>query len=241
MLYIVPTPIGNLGDITARALDALKACAFIFCEDTRQTSKLVTEYGLSAKLVRYNESDESSLARCAALLAGGKTCALVSDAGTPAISDPGYKLVRTARANGVKITVLPGPAAVTTALSGAGLGGGGFTFLGFTPRKKGKIVKLLSAAFAVGNPVALYESPYRVVKFLEIVQEAFGPAVQVVLARELTKTFEEWVSGPVGDVIANLRARKKILGEFVVILDARQADAAQTPPLQEDDDESEDF
>jgi 16S rRNA (cytidine1402-2'-O)-methyltransferase len=224
MFYIVATPIGNLRDITLRALDALKAADFIFCEDTRQTSKLMSGYGLSAKLVRYNENDPVSIARCAALLKEGKTCALVSDAGTPCISDPGWKLVRQAREAGIKINALPGASAVTTALSGAGLTGGGFTFLGFTARKSGKIIKLLNAAFALEKPVVIYESPYRVVKFLELVKETFGPGIKVVLARELTKTFEEWLSGAVEDILQNLKTRKKILGEFVIILDAREPD-----------------
>lgn len=229
MLYIVPTPIGNLQDITLRSLDALKAADFIFCEDTRQTSKLIVEYGLSARLVRYNENDASSIARCVALLKEGKTCALVSDAGTPCISDPGWRLVKEARLNDIKITALPGASALTTALSGAGVSGGGFTFLGFTARKQGKIVKLLTAAFALGKPVIIYESPYRIIKFLQIVKDNFGPDIKVILARELTKTFEEWLSGTVGEVIDNLTARKKILGEFVVILDARGQDEEDEP------------
>ncbi|MDR1124228.1 MAG: 16S rRNA (cytidine(1402)-2'-O)-methyltransferase, partial [Elusimicrobiota bacterium] len=130
MLYIIPTPIGNLQDITLRALDALKTADFIFCEDTRRTAALAAHYGLKARLVRYNENDISSLSRCGALLKVGKNCALVSDAGTPCISDPGWKLVKEARANGVKIAALPGASALTAALSGAGVCGGGFSFLG---------------------------------------------------------------------------------------------------------------
>ncbi|MDR0734304.1 MAG: 16S rRNA (cytidine(1402)-2'-O)-methyltransferase [Elusimicrobiota bacterium] len=222
MLYIVPTPLGNLRDITLRALDALKEADFIFCEDTRHTSRLAAHYGLKAQLVRYNENDISSLSRCTALLKEGKNCALVSDAGTPCISDPGWKLVKAARANGVKVAALPGASALTTAFSGAGLGGGGFSFLGFTSRKQGKIVKTLAAAFALGKPVIVYESPYRAIKFLEIIRDNFGPDIKVVIARELTKTFEEWLAATVAQALENLKSRKKILGEFVLILDARQ-------------------
>ena len=233
MLYIVPTPIGNLQDITLRALEVLKAADFIFCEDTRHTTRLAGEYGLKARLIRYNEYAGASINRCLDLLKEGKICALVSDAGTPCISDPGWKLVKAARAAGVKITALPGASALTTALSGAGVGGGGFSFLGFTARKPGKIIKMLAAAFALEKPVVIYESPYRVIKFLEIVKENFGPDVKTIIARELSKTFEEWLFGTTAEVIENLKSRKKMLGEFVIILDARQAEL--------EEDESEDI
>jgi probable S-adenosylmethionine-dependent methyltransferase, YraL family len=221
MLYIVPTPIGNLQDITLRCLDALKKSDFIFCEDTRQTKKLLDNYGVSAQTLRYNEDDPYSLERCLSILESGKICSLVSDAGTPCVSDPGWKLVKEARAKNIKIEALPGPSALTCALSGAGFGGGGFTFLGFMPRKNGKITKLLGGAFALERPVVVYESPYRIIKFLELVKTEFGPQIKVALARELTKTFEEWICGNVEDALKNLSSRKKILGEFVVVLDAR--------------------
>jgi 16S rRNA (cytidine1402-2'-O)-methyltransferase len=236
MLYIVPTPIGNLQDITLRALDALKTVDFIFCEDTRHTAVLAAHYGLKARLVRYDENDISSLSRCAALLKEGKKCALVSDAGTPCISDPGWKLVKEARASGVEIAALPGASALTTALSGAGVCGGGFVFLGFTARKRGKIVKTLKAAFALEKPVVVYESPYRAVKFLEIVRENFGPDIKVVIARELTKTFEEWLAGTCAQLLENLKSRKKILGEFVLIFDARQNEEEENAPAAPDED-----
>ncbi|MDR1684221.1 MAG: 16S rRNA (cytidine(1402)-2'-O)-methyltransferase [Elusimicrobiota bacterium] len=221
MLYVVPTPIGNLQDITMRALEVLKAADFIFCEDTRQSAKLMQNYAVNTKLLRYNEADANSIARCLDILKEGKTCALISDAGTPCVSDPGWKLVKAARQAGIKINALPGPSALTCALSGAGLSGGGFTFLGFTSRKQGKIVKMISAAFALEKPVVIYESPHRVIKFLEIILQNFGPQTKVISARELTKTFEEWLQGGVEEVLANLKARKKILGEFVLILDPR--------------------
>ncbi len=224
MLYIVPTPIGNMQDITLRCLEVLKAADFVLCEDTRQTKKLLDNYGVTARPVRYNEADEFSVKHCLDLLESGKNCALVSDAGTPCVSDPGWKLVKVARDKGIKITALPGPSALTCALSGAGMGGGGFTFLGFMPKKQGKTVKLLTAAFALERPVVVYESPYRIIKFLDLVTKNFGPAVRVVIARELTKTFEEWLSGTTAEVSANLSARKKILGEFAVVLDARQTE-----------------
>ncbi|MDR0645502.1 MAG: 16S rRNA (cytidine(1402)-2'-O)-methyltransferase [Elusimicrobiota bacterium] len=233
MLCIVPTPIGNLQDITLRALDALKTADFIFCEDTRQTSKLAAQYALKAKLIRYNEHSEISLSRCVALLKEGRNCALVCDAGTPCISDPGWKLVKEARANDIEVVVLPGPSALTCALSGAGVGGGAFSFIGFPPKKQGKIVKILSAAFALEKPIVVYESPYRVVKFIEIIKENFDKDIRVTVARELTKTFEEWISGTAGEILENLKNRKKILGEFVIVLNHLSEEKNET--------ESEDF
>ncbi len=170
MLYIVPTPIGNLQDITLRALDVLKSADYILCEDTRQTGKLLSAYGISAKTLRYNENDSSAVSRLLEVLKSGKNCALVSDAGTPCVSDPGWRLVKAAREAGVKVTALPGPTAAACALSGAGFGGGGFTFLGFMPRKPGKILKMIKAALALERPVIIYESPKRIVKLLEIIK-----------------------------------------------------------------------
>ena len=218
MLYIVPTPIGNLRDITLRALDTLKQADFVFCEDTRQSAKLLASYGINTKILRYNENDENSLKGLLALLKEGKNCALVSDAGTPCVSDPGWKLVKAAREAGVKITALPGASAAPCALSGAGIGGGGFTFLGFMPRKQGKILKTVKAALALGKPVVIYESPYRIVKLLEIIEKGISPDIQAVAARELSKTFEEYITGDVAQVRGVLAVRKKILGEFVLIL-----------------------
>jgi 16S rRNA (cytidine1402-2'-O)-methyltransferase len=222
MLYITPVPIGNARDITLRALDVLRAADFVFCEDTRQTRKLLDLLGINVRAVRYNEKDSSSLEYCLSLLKDGKNCALVSDAGTPCISDPGWKLVKAAREANVKITALPGACALGCALSAAGLGGGGFVFLGFPSKKSGKTLKALAAAFELNKPVVLYESPYRVVKLLELVKKSFVAGVKVFIARELTKTFEEFLFGTTDEVLANLKARKKILGEFTVILDNRE-------------------
>lgn len=231
MLYIVPTPIGNLRDITLRALDTLKQADFVFCEDTRQSAKLLASYGINTKILRYNENDENSLKGLLALLKEGKNCALVSDAGTPCVSDPGWKLVKAAREAGVKITALPGASAAPCALSGAGIGGGGFTFLGFMPRKQGKILKTVKAALALGKPVVIYESPYRIVKLLEIIEKGISPDIQAVAARELSKTFEEYITGDVAQVRGVLAMRKKILGEFVLIL----AGGGEKEPEEEND------
>jgi 16S rRNA (cytidine1402-2'-O)-methyltransferase len=219
MLYIVPTPIGNLQDITLRALEVLKNADVIFCEDTRRTQILLSHFGVSKPTMRYNEHDERSLARCVQQLQNGKVAALVSDCGTPCISDPGWKLVREATNAGIQVFSLPGPSAVACALAGAGITGGAFTFLGFLPRKPGKAAKMITAAYAQKIPVVLYESPYRVLKMLELIAKTLGEDTPVVLARELSKVYEEWLRGNVREVIKTLSARPKVQGEFVIIID----------------------
>lgn len=226
MLYIVPTPIGNLQDITLRALDVLKAADVVLCEDTRRTQILLSHFGISKPTVRYNENDEHSVCRCTALLTEGKTAALVSDCGTPCISDPGWKLVRRAVQAGVKVSSLPGPSALACALAGAGITGGAFTFLGFLPRKPGKAAKLIANAYALNVPVVLYESPYRVIKMLELIAKTLGEDVPLVLARELSKVYEEWLRGTARELIALLQARSKVQGEFVLMIDRPAAPQA---------------
>lgn len=218
MLSIVPTPLGNLQDITLRALDTLKTADFVLCEDTRRTQILLTHFGISKPTVRYNENDASSVRRCLELLKQDKNCALVSDCGTPCISDPGWKLVRDAARQGLPVTSLPGPSAAACALAGAGFTGGAFTFLGFLPRRSGKAAKLLSGAYAQQHPVIVYESPFRVMKLLELIAQTLGPDTPVVAAREISKVYEEWLRGRAGDVAENLRKRKKVQGEFVVVI-----------------------
>lgn len=218
MLSIVPTPLGNLQDITLRALETLKIADFVLCEDTRRTQILLTHFGISKPTVRYNENDPSSVRRCLDLLRQGKYCALVSDCGTPCISDPGWKLVKEAAKEGLPLTSLPGPSAAACALAGAGFTGGAFTFLGFLPRKSGKAAKLLSGAYAQKHPVIVYESPFRVVKLLELIAVTLGENTPVVAAREISKVYEEWLRGTAREVADNLGKRKKVQGEFVVVI-----------------------
>lgn len=219
MLYIVPTPLGNLQDITLRALEVLKSADGVLCEDTRRTQGLLAHFGISKPTYRYNENDERSVERCLSYLQAGKTFALVSDCGTPCISDPGWKLVKRAAEVGVKVSSLPGPSAVACALAGAGITGGAFTFLGFLPRKAGKAAKLLSAAAALKRPVVLYESPYRVAKMLALIAQTLGSDVPVVVARELSKVYEEWLRGSAGELAEKFGVQQKVLGEFVIIID----------------------
>ncbi len=218
MLSIVPTPLGNLQDITLRALETLKSADFVLCEDTRRTQILLTHFGISKPTVRYNENDDSSVRRCLDLLRGGKNCALVSDCGTPCISDPGWKLVREAAKEKLPITSLPGPSAAACALAGAGFTGGAFTFLGFLPRKAGKAAKLLTGAYSQKHPVIVYESPFRVIKLLELIGKTLGENTPVVAAREISKVYEEWLRGTTAEVAQDLASRKKVQGEFVVVI-----------------------
>ena len=219
MLYIVPTPIGNLQDITLRALETLKSADVVLCEDTRRTQILLSHFAISKPTVRYNENDPRSITRCVELLKSGKTAALVSDCGTPCISDPGWRLVKEAVASGIKVSSLPGPSAVACALAGAGITGGAFTFLGFLPRKPGKAAKLIARAYALSVPVVLYESPYRVIKMLELIAKTLGEDTPMIVARELSKVYEEWTRGKVGELIKAFQARTKVQGEFVLIID----------------------
>lgn len=219
MLYIVPTPIGNLQDITLRALEVLKNADVIFCEDTRRTQILLSHFAISKPTMRYNENDDHSIRRCVEVLQSGKTAALVSDCGTPCISDPGWKLVKEALAADMKVSSLPGPSAVACALAGAGITGGAFTFLGFLPRKPGKAAKLISNAYGLNIPVVLYESPYRVIKMLELIAKTLGENTPMIVARELSKVYEEWTRGTVRELIENFSKRTKVQGEFVLIID----------------------
>ena len=218
MLTIVPTPLGNLEDITVRALKALRAADLVLCEDTRRTAKLMSRYAIAKKLVRYNEHNERSLAEAAGFLRQGKNVALVSDGGMPCISDPGRKLVTLARAEGIPVTALPGPSAVVTAAAGSGFPADSFIFLGFLPRARGKILKALATAFELEKTVILYESPFRIKKLITLVCEEFGSDTGIVMARELTKVYEEWFKGTAAELRDKLAGVKEVKGEIVVLL-----------------------
>ncbi len=218
MLIIVPTPIGNLEDITLRSLKALRECDIILCEDTRRTLKLLIKYSITKKLIRYNEHSEKSITHTLEMLRAGKRIAMVSDGGSPCISDPGRKIVKLAKENGIKVESLPGPSAVITAAAGSGMPVDSFVFLGFLPRSKGKISKAITKALELEKTVILYESPYRIKSFMEIIINTISPDIEVSLARELTKVYEEWIEGSATEVLKNLQERTQIKGEFVVLL-----------------------
>jgi 16S rRNA (cytidine1402-2'-O)-methyltransferase len=218
-LFVVATPIGNLEDITLRALRVLREADLVACEDTRRTRALLTHFDIHKPTVSYYE--QNKLTRGPQLLrdlADGRTIALVTDAGTPGISDPGILLVRKARAQGIRVVPIPGPAAVVTALSASGLAADGFVFDGFLPVKPGKRLNRLRALREMGTTVVLYESPHRIVAALGAIGEVFGE-VELVLARELTKQYEEIVTATPAVHLARLAAAAP-RGEFTLVIPA---------------------
>lgn len=224
-LYVVGTPIGNLEDITFRAIRVLKEVDLILCEDTRVTSRLLQKYEIPKKpLLTYNEQDSGvAIEKIIELLAEGKSVALVTDAGTPGISDPGSYLVSKIRESlpDLKIESVPGPSALTTAFSIAGIPVSDFTFLGFLPHKKGRET-LFKEISSMERTAVFYESPHRILKTLESLQK-FAPAKKVTIARELTKMFEEVVSGLPSELLEFFgKNSEKIKGEFVVIVSTLQ-------------------
>jgi 16S rRNA (cytidine1402-2'-O)-methyltransferase len=233
-LYIVGTPIGNLEDITLRALAILKSVDLILCEDTRITKRLLDRHGIVKSTKSYHaHSKLSRTEEIITLLKEGKNLALVSDAGTPGISDPGSELVRRIRkeladeikAGSIKIEAIPGPSALTAALSIAGVPCADFTFLGFLPHKKGRET-LFKEIAAANRTMIFYESPHRIMKTLQSLKRGMGNGVssiekQVTVCRELTKIFEEVVSGTSGEVKVYFESHPdKVRGEFVVIVSA---------------------
>lgn len=216
-LFVVPTPLGNLEDMTPRALRALKESSVVFCEDTRRTRNLMSHFGLSTPLERYDENDPRSVDKLMERVRRGDSVSLVSDGGCPGVSDPGRRAVAAARREGLPVTALAGAAAVTTAVAGSGLPGDSFVFLGFLPRTASKRRRALEEAKALDRTIAVYESPFRVLELLEDAEAALGPQAQCVAARELTKVHEEWLRGSVASVKAALKSRPEILGEFVVL------------------------
>ena len=221
-LHIVATPIGNLEDITYRAVRILGEVDIIACEDTRQTRKLLERYGISKPLVSYHEHNEA--ARSEELLGdllAGKSIALVSDAGTPLIADPGYRLVERAREQGVAVSPIPGPSALLAALSASGLPTDSFHFSGFLPYKKGRRRRLLEQLKSLASTLVFYETPHRILETLEDVAEVLGPR-QVVLAREITKLHEEFLRGTAAELRDALRTRPSIKGEFTLMIRKEQ-------------------
>ena len=216
-LYIVPTPIGNLDDITLRAVDVLREVDFILAEDTRTTSFLLRHLGIEKKLHLHHKFNEHATVKMVAgSIAAGRNAALVSDAGTPGISDPGFLLVRTCVEAGIEVETLPGATALVPALVQSGFPCDRFCFEGFLPQKKGRAKQLQSLADEERTMV-FYESPYRVVKCLEQFAEVFGSERRVSVSRELTKKFEQTVRGTVAEVLEHFRTTEP-KGEFVIVL-----------------------
>lgn len=226
-LHVVATPIGNLGDLSPRALDVLGKVDAICAEDTRHTRQLLSRFGLERPLIALHEHNEDSQAAgLVERLRSGESLALVSDAGTPLVSDPGYRLVRAARQAGLRVSPIPGASAAIAALSVAGLASDRFAFEGFLPAKAGVRRERLQALAAEPRTLVFYESSHRIVDSLEAMATAFGPERPAVVARELTKLFETVLDGSLGELRQRVEADpNQQKGEFVVIVEGAGDDA----------------
>ncbi len=223
-LYIVSTPIGNLEDITLRALNILKQVDLIACEDTRTTRKLLSRYQILKPLTSYHEHNEIEKAKeLLSMLQEGHSIALVTDAGTPGVSDPGYRIVKLASENGVQIFSVPGPSAAIAALSISGLPTSGFTFLGFPPKQKKRLIEYLERIKDYPETLIFYESPRRVIKTLESMAEVFGER-NASLGREITKMYEETLRGTLSEIVTTLKSRDNLKGEFTLVIEGNSQD-----------------
>jgi 16S rRNA (cytidine1402-2'-O)-methyltransferase len=218
-VYVVATPIGNLEDITLRALRILKGVDVIACEDTRQTQKLLNHYGIATRAVSYHEHNERErAAELAADLGKGARIALVTDAGMPGISDPGFRLIQAAIELGVPVVPIPGASAFLSALAASGLPTDAFEFRGFLPAKRGERRTALERIRDATCTQAFYEAPHRIVEALEDVVEILGPERRVVVGRELTKVHEEFLRGPAGGLFETLKTRGDVKGEITLLV-----------------------
>ena len=232
-LYVVATPIGNLEDITYRAVRILGEVDLIACEDTRQTRKLMDHYGIEKPTISYHEHNEAErAAELTSRLLAGTSIALVTDAGMPTVSDPGYRLVHAAVECGVPVVALPGPSAALTALAASGLPTDSFHFGGFLPSKPGQRAKALEALAEEHSTLIFYEAPHRILEALEAVEAALGPR-PVVVARELTKLHEEFLRGTAAEIHARLSERELVKGEITLLIGKATAPPKDETPLEE--------
>jgi len=216
-LYLIPTPIGNLGDISARALEVLERVDLVACEDTRTSGRLLKHFGLKKKMISYHEFNERGRAgQLLELLKQGQSVGVITDAGSPGISDPAYRVVKTALENNIEIIALPGPTALIPALTASGLPTDRFFFEGFLPPKSGGRVRRLESIKDFEHTLVFYESPHRVQKSLQAMLEILGDR-PACLAREISKKFEEFIRGNIGDILEQV-TRRKIKGELVIIV-----------------------
>ncbi len=219
ILYLVSTPVGNLEDITLRALRVLKEVDLIACEDTRHTSKLLTRYGITTPRESYHKFNEENRApRLIQMLREGKNIALVSDSGTPLVSDPGYELVSNCRAEGIRVVPVPGPSAAIAALTASGLPADTFFFAGFLPPRALLRRRKLEELASVSSTLILFEAPHRLLASLEDMAAVLGPR-RATLARELTKIHEELLHGTLSELLEILRARPAIQGEITMVIE----------------------
>ena len=232
-LYLVATPIGNLEDITYRAVRTLREAGLIACEDTRQTRKLLDHYGITQPLVSYHEHNEA--ARAEELLSrmqAGESVALVSDAGMPLVSDPGYRVVNAAIGAGIRVVPVPGPSALVAAIAASGLPTDEFSFRGFLPAKAGPRVRMLEAAQEEAATLIFYETPHRILEALVDIERVLGER-PVVVARELTKVHEEFLRGKPGEVRAILAARPAVKGEITLLIGRATAPRTETTSIED--------
>lgn len=226
-LYIVSTPIGNLEDITLRALNILKQVDLIACEDTRTTRKLLSRYQILKPLTSYHEHNEIEKAKeLLSMLQEGHSIALVTDAGTPGVSDPGYRIVKLASENGVQIFSVPGPSAAIAALSISGLSTSSFAFFGFPPKQKKRLIEYLGRIKDYPETLIFYESPRRVIKTLESMAEVFGER-NASLGREITKMYEETLRGTLSEIVTTLKSRDNLKGEFTLVIEGNSQDKGE--------------
>ena len=238
ILYVVPTPVGNLEDITLRAVRILKEADFILAEDTRTSGKLLKHLEIQVPMYSHHKFNEhATVGRVVEAIAAGKDVALVSDAGTPGISDPGFLLVRRCVEEGIEVITLPGATALIPAVVQSGFPCDRFCFEGFLPQKKGRM-KRLEELSTETRTVIFYESPYRVVKCLEQIAETFGAERRVAVVREITKKFEETVRGTVTEAIAHFKSHEP-KGEFVIVVAGYDPKAERNAESDEDNEEEE--
>jgi len=229
ILYLVATPIGNLEDISMRALRILKEADLIACEDTRHTAKLLTHYGIRTPSRSYHKFNEESRARqLVQMLREGKNIALVSDSGTPLVSDPGYEIVSACRREGIRVVPIPGPSAAIAALTASGLPSDSFYFAGFLPSKGSLRKRRLEELARIPATLILYEAPHRLISSLQDMLAALGPR-QAALARELTKMHEEVLRGTLSELLDILQARDRIQGEITLVIERGEAAPAPAP------------
>lgn len=233
VLSVVSTPIGNLEDITFRAVRVLKEADWIACEDTRTSKRLLDHYSIGTRLVSYHDHNEAERsAELVRRLEAGDKGALISDAGTPLVSDPGYRLVHAAIEAGIRVEAIPGASAMLAGLTVAGLGTDRFYFCGFLPAKQGQRQRVLESLRDEEATLVFYETPHRIVEALEDIESALGPR-PVVVARELTKLHEEVLRGTAAGIRQQLAGRDAVKGEFVVMIGKAEAVADDGKPVEE--------
>ena len=219
---MVATPIGNRGDITVRALDTLRKVDLIAAEDTRKTGSLLLYHKIKNHLISYHEHNENRRTpQLISKLLEGTSVALVSNAGTPSVSDPGYRLIEAAIENNIRVIPIPGASAATAAMSVSGLPTDSFVFIGFPPKKKGKRLNFLTELAAGPRPLIFYESPKRIITFLKEIRSCLGDR-PAVLAREMTKLHEEFIRGSVSEILATIKKQPNVKGECTLLIAGRE-------------------